>query len=222
MLRLLRSETLPHRRPVAGVNNDTLQKGAEILYRPKRGQDPVKMRVISPGLPWVEPMPGSSEVTKKDIDDRDGLVKAWGSSFDPVKMYTVLCSADWTNDDVVRILYFPNVGVQNALPKYAHRAFRQMCGGIAGRGCSVATATRRCTIAGPNNVRFDYTEFPDEAYSRPKRSHAEANADPPPPKPAVRAQDPPPHVPGFSTKGAPSKKHEVRFLFSLSVALRLC
>ena len=109
-------------------------------------------------------------------------------------MYTVLCDMEWRPNTVVWILYFPGVSVQTALPVYAHRALRQMCGSVAGRGSSIGAATRRTTIAGPENVHFDYTEFPMEAYARSKNAAAPAQA------PA------PPIAPAFTTKGAVPKK----------------
>lgn len=51
-------------RPIAGVNHAPLKKGDEISYRQKRGKDVRKMRVLSPGLPWQEAMPGSGDVTQ--------------------------------------------------------------------------------------------------------------------------------------------------------------
>ena len=64
-----------------------------------------------------------------------------------------------------------------------------MCGGIAGRGCSVGLATHRTTIAGPDNVHFDYLEFPEDAsYSRPKKPQA-AEAAEAPKKPEAAEDD---------------------------------
>ena len=93
-------------------------------------------------------------------------------SFDPMKMYTVLCDLEYRPESIVWILYFPGVAVQTAVPVYMHRCFRHMCGSVAGRGSSIGTATRRTTVAGPNNTNFDYTEFPTEAYARSKNAVA--------------------------------------------------
>lgn len=127
-----------------------------------------------------------------DVKERDALTKAWGTVFDPVKMYTVLCDMEWRPNTIVWILYFPELTVQTALNVYVHRALRQMSG--SGRGSSIGNATRRTTIAGPDNVHFDYTEFPPEAYARPKKTAG----DPTPPQPPIPA--------AFTTKGAAPKK----------------
>lgn len=184
------------RRMLMPLKGTLLEKGAEVMYREKSGQDARKMRVISPGVPWQEPLVGSADVNQvrlcvcvkthercvsihinhlgpqDDVRDRDALIKAWGCGFDPITMYTILCDTDWRPSTIVWILYFPDVPVQKALPVYIHRALRQMY--TAGReNATIGKPARRKTTAGPADAHFDYTEFPAVAYARPKREPAD-------------------------------------------------
>ena len=199
-----------------------LRVGDVVDYRAKdakKGDKPRKMRVISAGVPWLEPCPGSAEITLVDINDRDALKRAWGQPFDPL-MYTVLCDMEY-GPEVYYTLNFPSVPVMTYLATYVHKALRQLCGGTDGRGSSWNTAQfRDVGPLGPHGTLFRFSEFPKDAYAKPKsrgggESRARA-AEPKAPDPEIELDsdepEPPPRAaPALVKKGgAPKPAKEIK------------
>ena len=147
--------------------------GDIVQWRPKKGASVVKMRVISAGVPWQEPCPGSGDIVQADIADRDALKRAWGKPFDPL-MYTILCDMEYS-PEVVYTLSFPGVPIMTGLNVYVHKTLRLMCKGPDGRGGSWNTVQfRDVGPVGPHGTHFKFSEFPKDAYSKPKNRAEEA------------------------------------------------
>ena len=206
-----------------------LRVGDVVEYRAKdakKGDKPRKMRVISAGVPWLEPCPGSGDITPVDISDRDALKRAWGKPFDPL-MYTVLCDMEY-GSEVYYTLNFPSVPIMTYLATYVHKALRQLCGGTDGRGSSWNTAVfRNVGPLGPHDTLFRFSEFPKDAYAKPKtRAGAGAAAEPkvpePEPEPEVELDpdeaEPPRAAPALVKKGGapkpPAKQAAIGTMFA--------
>lgn len=195
--------------------------GDVVQWRAKKGAEVRSMRIISAGVQWLEPCPGSGDIVKEDISDRAALQRAWGKPFDPL-MYTVLCDMEY-NPEVVYTLSFPGVPIMTGLNVYVHKTLRQMCGGTDGRGSSWNTVQfRDVGPLGPQRTHFKFSEFPKDAYAKPKARPAdpkarqageEAEPDPDPDPEPEHEPEPAPRPPtaglvkkgGSAVKPAPSK-----------------
>ena len=145
-----------------------LQRGDVIDVRVNRLSGEVaRMCVVQPGVAWLSPVAGSTEVRPEDLTAGEALQQLWGEPFDALTMYTVLSDMDYAKSSLTYILYFPDAEAQGTLHVYVHRALRQLSGSSFQRGGAWETSVWRCVgPVGPNAVMLTYTEFPAETYSR--------------------------------------------------------